>query len=66
MAQQQAGAVSQEELNPFKIAKQQFDRAAQHSGGGVVATGDHRECEREDRQHTADVAVGAHSSGHQM
>ena len=30
MAQQQASAVSQEELNPFKIAKQQFDRAADY------------------------------------
>jgi len=30
MAQQQARAVSQEELNPFKIAKQQFDRAADY------------------------------------
>jgi glutamate dehydrogenase (NAD(P)+) len=30
MAQQQARAVSQEELNPFKIAKQQFDKAADY------------------------------------
>jgi len=30
MAQQQARAVSQEELNPFKIAKQQFDLAADY------------------------------------
>ncbi|MDT5062790.1 MAG: glutamate dehydrogenase [Acidobacteriota bacterium] len=28
MIEQQAAAVAQEELNPFKIAKQQFDRAA--------------------------------------
>src|ERR671938_2148043 len=30
MAEQQATAVAQEELNPFKIAKQQFDRAANY------------------------------------
>jgi glutamate dehydrogenase (NAD(P)+) len=30
MAEQQATAVAQEELNPFKIAKQQFDRAAEY------------------------------------
>ncbi|HYJ47923.1 MAG TPA: Glu/Leu/Phe/Val dehydrogenase [Pyrinomonadaceae bacterium] len=30
MAQQQADVVTQEELNPFKIAKQQFDRAADY------------------------------------
>jgi glutamate dehydrogenase (NAD(P)+) len=30
MAQQQATAVRQEELNPYKIAKQQFDRAADY------------------------------------
>lgn len=30
MAEQQAAAVSQEELNPFKISKQQFDRAADY------------------------------------
>ncbi|HKC64789.1 MAG TPA: Glu/Leu/Phe/Val dehydrogenase dimerization domain-containing protein, partial [Pyrinomonadaceae bacterium] len=30
MAQQQGMAVLQEELNPFKIAKQQFDRAADY------------------------------------
>src|SRR5438067_10417568 len=30
MAQQQGTAVLQEELNPFKIAKQQFDRAADY------------------------------------
>ncbi|HKR00550.1 MAG TPA: Glu/Leu/Phe/Val dehydrogenase [Pyrinomonadaceae bacterium] len=30
MAQQQTTAVQQEELNPFKIAKQQFDRAADY------------------------------------
>src|SRR5918912_2646246 len=30
MAEQQATAAAQEELNPFKIAKQQFDRAADY------------------------------------
>nr|MDQ3820575.1 Glu/Leu/Phe/Val dehydrogenase [Acidobacteriota bacterium] len=32
MAQQEGTAVLQEELNPFKIAKQQFDRAADYLG----------------------------------
>src|SRR3954468_22312051 len=32
MVQQQASAVSQEELNPYEIAKQQFDRAAEYLG----------------------------------
>jgi glutamate dehydrogenase (NAD(P)+) len=30
MAEQQAAAIREEELNPFKIAKQQFDRAADY------------------------------------
>ena len=45
---------------------QQLHGAAEHSGRGVVAAGDHRERERQDRQHARDVTVGADAGGHQM
>ena len=45
---------------------QQLDCPAKHAGGGVVASGDHREGERQNRQHTGDIAIGADSRGHQV
>ena len=45
---------------------QQLHRAAQHAGRGVVAAGDHRERERQDRQHAGDVAVGADARGDEV
>ena len=45
---------------------QQLHGATQHAGGGVVASGDHRERERQDGEHSGDVTVGTDPGGHQV